>query len=155
MNTIQKSYAAFMESVCNQFNCREAFPPLLKGLEVLCEANDADGRHSKINRYIIPASVVEQTNKMITANRWNLEPVEGEIYVDVWNSPETVTEVVGYATDLGFEDEMFNDIESYFATLGYYYTKYKGKTIFAPEPTCNEIVWQTNSYFDPSECRHV
>ena len=155
MNTIQKSYAAFMESVCNQFNCREAFPPLLKGLEVLCEANDADGRHSNINRFIIPASVVEQTNKMITANRWNLEPVEGKIYVDMWNSPETVTEVVGYATDLDFEDEMFNDIESYFATLGYYYIKYNGKTIFAPEPTCNELAWHTNSYFDPSECRHV
>ena len=153
MNTLQKSYAAFMESVCNQFNCREAFPPLLKGLEALCEANDVDGSQSNVNRYIIPASVVEQTNQMINANGWNLEPFERKVYVDKWNSPETTTEVVGYATDLNVGDEMFNDIESYFATLGYYFTKYNGKTIFAPEPTCNELVWQTNSYIAPYKCR--
>ena len=38
MNAYQKSYAAFMESVCNQFNCREAFPALNEGFKAFCEA---------------------------------------------------------------------------------------------------------------------
>lgn len=38
MNTYQKSYATFMESVCNQFNCREALPALKEGFKAFCEA---------------------------------------------------------------------------------------------------------------------
>lgn len=38
MNTYQKSYAAFMESVCNQFNCRKALPALKEGFKAFCEA---------------------------------------------------------------------------------------------------------------------
>jgi hypothetical protein len=40
MNTYQKSYTAFMESVCNQFNCKEALPVLTEGFNALCEAVD-------------------------------------------------------------------------------------------------------------------
>lgn len=38
MNTYQKSYAAFMESVCTQFNCRKALPALKEGFKAFCEA---------------------------------------------------------------------------------------------------------------------
>lgn len=38
MNTNQKKYTAFMESVCKEFNCLNALPALQKGFEALCEA---------------------------------------------------------------------------------------------------------------------
>ena len=42
MNTYQKSYTAFMESVCKQFNCTDALPTLKEGFEALCEATTSD-----------------------------------------------------------------------------------------------------------------
>ena len=38
MNKQQESYAAFMESVCNTFNCPEALPALKEGFRAFCEA---------------------------------------------------------------------------------------------------------------------
>lgn len=38
MNAYQKTYAAFMESVCNKFNCREVLPALNEGFKAFCEA---------------------------------------------------------------------------------------------------------------------
>lgn len=38
MNTNQKEYMIFMESVCKALNCREALPPLKEGFKALCEA---------------------------------------------------------------------------------------------------------------------
>ena len=40
MNTNQKKYTAFMESVCKEFNCPEAIPALNAGFKAFCEAND-------------------------------------------------------------------------------------------------------------------
>ena len=37
MNTYQKSYTAFMESVCNKFNCPDALPALKEGFKAFCE----------------------------------------------------------------------------------------------------------------------
>jgi hypothetical protein len=37
MNTNQKKYTAFMESVCKEFNCHEAFPALKEGFEAFCQ----------------------------------------------------------------------------------------------------------------------
>ena len=42
MNNYQKSYTAFMESVCNKFNCKEALPALNEGFKAFCEASYAD-----------------------------------------------------------------------------------------------------------------
>ena len=42
MNTYQKYYMAFMESVCKQFNCPEALPALTEGFKDLCEATAKD-----------------------------------------------------------------------------------------------------------------
>ena len=38
MATKQESYRAFMESVCNKFNCKEALPALTEGFNAFCEA---------------------------------------------------------------------------------------------------------------------
>ena len=40
MNTNQKKYTAFMESVCKEFNCPEMLPALNAGFKALCEASD-------------------------------------------------------------------------------------------------------------------
>ena len=42
MNTKQKKYTAFMESVCKEFNCPEMFPALNAGFKAFCEAYDID-----------------------------------------------------------------------------------------------------------------
>lgn len=42
MNTYQKYYTAFMESVCKQFNCPDALPALTEGFYALCEATAKD-----------------------------------------------------------------------------------------------------------------
>ena len=40
MNTRQKKYTAFMESVCKEFNCPEMLPVLKDGFKAFCEAAD-------------------------------------------------------------------------------------------------------------------
>lgn len=42
MNAYQKSYTAFMESVCKQFNCPDALPALTEGFKAFCEATSKD-----------------------------------------------------------------------------------------------------------------
>lgn len=51
MNTYQKSYTAFMESVCKQFNCTDALPALKEGFEALCEATNPDWAY-KVHEYL-------------------------------------------------------------------------------------------------------
>lgn len=38
----KKMYTAFMESVCNEFNCMQALPALKEGFRALCESVDGD-----------------------------------------------------------------------------------------------------------------
>lgn len=40
MDSYQKSYTAFMENVCKQFNCQDAFPALAEGFNAFCECTD-------------------------------------------------------------------------------------------------------------------
>ena len=40
MNTNQKKYTAFMESVCKEFNCPEMIPALNAGFKAFCEASE-------------------------------------------------------------------------------------------------------------------
>jgi hypothetical protein len=40
MNTKQKKYTAFMESVCKQFSCPEMLPALNAGFKAFCEATE-------------------------------------------------------------------------------------------------------------------
>lgn len=40
MNTYQQSYIAFIENVCEQFDCIEALPALTKGFNAFCECAD-------------------------------------------------------------------------------------------------------------------
>ena len=40
MNTNQKKYTAFMESVCKEFNCPEMLPALNAGFKAFCESLD-------------------------------------------------------------------------------------------------------------------
>ena len=42
MADFQKSYAIFMENVCNELNCLEALPALKEGFKTLCEAISRD-----------------------------------------------------------------------------------------------------------------
>ena len=42
MNTNQKKYTAFMESVCKEFNCPEMLPVLKDGFKAFCEAMESE-----------------------------------------------------------------------------------------------------------------
>lgn len=45
MNALQKSYRAFIESVCNKIGCTDAIHPLQEGFAALCEADTGDTRN--------------------------------------------------------------------------------------------------------------
>lgn len=45
MNSLQKSYRAFIESVCKRFDCTDAIRPLQEGFAALCEADAGDTRN--------------------------------------------------------------------------------------------------------------
>ena len=42
MNTNQKKYTAFMESVCKEFNCPEMIPALNAGFKAFCESMEGE-----------------------------------------------------------------------------------------------------------------
>lgn len=45
MNSLQKSYNSFIESVCKRFDCTDAIRPLQNGFAALCEADTGDARN--------------------------------------------------------------------------------------------------------------
>jgi hypothetical protein len=53
MNSMQKSYHSFVESVCKQFDCTDAILPLQDGFATLCETDMGDTRNGSPE---IPAS---------------------------------------------------------------------------------------------------
>lgn len=59
MNKIQQKYNAFMESVCTQFNCRQALPALKQGFKAFCEAVDVDYDPFDIDNMVANASDAE------------------------------------------------------------------------------------------------
>ena len=40
MSMLASTYSAFIESVCNQFDCRGAIPALKEGFKAFCEASE-------------------------------------------------------------------------------------------------------------------
>jgi hypothetical protein len=59
MNKIQQKYSAFMESVCTQFNCKQALPALKQGFKAFCEAVDVDYDPFDIDNMVANASDAE------------------------------------------------------------------------------------------------
>lgn len=59
MNKIQQKYNAFMESVCTQFNCKQALPALKQGFKAFCEAVDVDYDPFDIDNMVANASDAE------------------------------------------------------------------------------------------------
>jgi len=53
MNSMQKTYHSFVESVCKQFDCTDAIRPLQEGFATLCETDMGDTRNGSPE---IPAS---------------------------------------------------------------------------------------------------
>jgi hypothetical protein len=58
MNSLQKSYHTFIESVCNKFGCTDAIHPLQEGFSALCEADAGDTRNGSTE---IPSSFCPTT----------------------------------------------------------------------------------------------
>lgn len=82
MNTNQKSYSNFMESVCNQFNCLEALPALKEGFKVFCEA--FDNRTGNLQRFTGSVVYVDQANFSTKTPLAELSADEVEQYLDDW-----------------------------------------------------------------------
>lgn len=59
MNKIQQKYNAFMESVCAQFNCKQALPALKQGFKAFCESVDVDYDPFDIDNMVANASDAE------------------------------------------------------------------------------------------------
>lgn len=81
MNKIQQKYNAFMESVCAQFNCKQALPALRQGFKAFCEAVDVDYDPFDIDNMVANASDAEfgaENND----SRYNIDRVTGQGSVD-------------------------------------------------------------------------
>lgn len=65
MNTNQKKYTAFMESVCKEFNCPEMLPTLNAGFKAFCEATLADlpGLKTKLTRTMLGKPYAKSTGQ--------------------------------------------------------------------------------------------
>ena len=62
MNTNQKKYTAFMESVCKEFNCPEMLPALKDGFKTFCEASD--------NAFNLPDDIKDSIRKSVDEKNW-------------------------------------------------------------------------------------
>ena len=50
MNSLHKSYHAFIESVCNEFDCTDAIHPLREGFAALCEVIEGESAWNDVER---------------------------------------------------------------------------------------------------------
>lgn len=62
MNTNQKKYTAFMESVCKQFDHPEMLPALNAGFKAFCEASD--------NAFNLPDDIKDSIRKSVDEKNW-------------------------------------------------------------------------------------
>ena len=81
MNKIQQKYNAFMESVCAQFNCKQALPALKQGFKAFCEAVDVDYDPFDIDNMVANASDAEFGAEN-DDDRYNIDRVTGQGSVD-------------------------------------------------------------------------
>lgn len=94
MNNKHQSYVAFMESVCNKFNCPEAIPALKEGFKAFCEAAYNSVRMDQDTRTVyfgddnqgerFPASSYMQARHKLR-NEGNAEPTAEELRNEVLN----------------------------------------------------------------------
>lgn len=84
MNTNQKKYTAFMESVCKEFNCPEMLPALNAGFKAFCESTmvDLPGVKTKLTRTMFGKPYTKSTGE------------------DHWTSPTGVPAAVEQVNDL-------------------------------------------------------
>ena len=81
MNTNQKKYTAFMESVCKEFNCPEALPALNAGFKALCESTMVEYDPFDIDAMVANATDAEfgsdNTDERYNIDRYTGQGVEG------------------------------------------------------------------------------
>ena len=58
MNKQQKTYTAFIESVCNKFNCPEMAPALKEGFKSFCEADATANEHGQAAEHLGDINVI-------------------------------------------------------------------------------------------------
>lgn len=107
MKKYQQVYAAFMESVCNKFNCREALPALNKGFRAFCEASDTDYDPFDIDTQVAMASDVEFGSEN-DDERYNVDRYVGKGDVDFEYPDDHGTEM---------KDKIIKDIEKAIAGI--------------------------------------
>ena len=112
MNKIQQKYNAFMESVCTQFNCKQALPALRQGFKAFCEAVDVDYDPFDIDNMVANASDAEfgaENND----SRYNIDRVTGQGSVDFDEGNADDTNVALVTQRLAKRLQTLFDRESY------------------------------------------
>lgn len=112
MNKIQQKYNAFMESVCAQFNCKQALPALKQGFKAFCEAVDVDYDPFDIDNMVANASDAEfgaENND----SRYNIDRVTGQGSVDFDEGDADDTNVALVTQRLAKRMQVLFDRESY------------------------------------------
>ena len=81
MNTNQKKYTAFMESVCKEFNCPEMLPALNAGFKAFCESTMVEYDPFDIDAMVANATDAEfgsdNTDERYNIDRYTGQGVEG------------------------------------------------------------------------------
>ena len=81
MNTNQKKYTAFMESVCKEFNCPEMLPALKEGFKAFCESTMVEYDPFDIDAMVANATDAEfgsdNTDERYNIDRYTGQGVEG------------------------------------------------------------------------------
>ncbi len=84
MNTNQKYYTAFMESICNHFKCMDALPALNEGFNALCESEAFNSQTGELKRYQGSVVFVDQKNFFTDKPLDELTEADMEKYLDDW-----------------------------------------------------------------------
>ena len=112
MNKIQQKYNAFMESVCAQFNCKQALPALKQGFKAFCEAVDVDYDPFDIDNMVANASNAEFGSEN-NDSRYNIDRVTGQGSVDFDEGDADDTNVALVTQRLAKRLQVLFDRESY------------------------------------------
>ena len=122
MDKYQKIYAAFMESVCEKFNCKEALPELKEGFQALCEAAEEDD-----TSWIAPPKVRKliEDYKLPVKNAYNKYHVEFCLPIRKMNvpciSPRELARTVEAMGCFGFQTEVQYSIDKSSAEALFHY----------------------------------
>lgn len=128
MNKQQKTYTAFIENVCNKFNCPEMAPALKEGFQAFCEAVDMN--------LPVPDDVSNKVQSLISKHPY-IDMIDDTSYQMHWDNLPINTFIIGKMASFGFAADIIETPDGDF-NIKFNYT---GHPI---EPQHNQVSYATS-----------